>query len=187
MDVSEFADGPAQSQLLTKDESFAILLNISSVHTKYPLPDGFSKTRIPRINPSKKIVSLSCKLYVQRTICNPIVQINNGNLMDSMHFITNDNITLLGIQVRESDILVSIVHPAREDIHDYYQISFAFPDTNANYTHRHKYHIGGQLVLRVPSKRVQRVLGERLRLCRIHFRVQCGHPSNSGQRECVPR
>lgn len=106
MDVSEFANGPAQSQLLTKDESFAILLNIASPHNKFSLPDGFSKTRIPRINPSKKVVSLQRKLYVQRTIKNPVVQINNGDLMDSLHFIANDNITLLGVQVIDKNFRI---------------------------------------------------------------------------------
>lgn len=99
MSVSEFAEGPAQSKFLTKDESFAILLNISSPSTKYPLPANFSTCRVHRTNPSQKMVCLSRKLYVQRAIKNPTVQINNGSLTDSLHFITHDDITLLGIQV----------------------------------------------------------------------------------------
>lgn len=99
MEVADFADGPAQSLLLTKEESFAILLNISSPRSKYPLPDGYSRTRIPRGNPSKKVVSLSKKLYVPRAITNSVVQINSDHLMDSFRFTANEDITLLGIQV----------------------------------------------------------------------------------------
>lgn len=99
MDISDFADGPAESVLLTKDESYAIFKKLSSFNNKHPLPDGFSPERTPRINPSKKIVNLQNKLYVQRTIKTPVLQMNNSNLTDSLNFIANDDITLLGVQV----------------------------------------------------------------------------------------
>ncbi|KAK7590688.1 hypothetical protein V9T40_002301 [Parthenolecanium corni] len=108
MSVSEFAEVPAQSQLLTKDESFAILLNISSTQTKYPMPEGFCTSRIPRINPSHKIVCLAKRIQVKRPIKNPTVQINCGNLKDTLRFIANDNLTLLGIKIRTQRIHISI-------------------------------------------------------------------------------
>lgn len=100
MDPSDFADGPAQSQLLSKDEALAILVNISSPHKKYPIPDGFSDNELPRKNPSQKFVCLSRKSYVHRPIEDASVQLSNGCLTDEMFFRTNDDITLLGIQVR---------------------------------------------------------------------------------------
>ncbi len=100
MSVSDFAEGPAQSQLITKDESYAILLNISSTQMKHPMPEGFSTSRIPRNSPLHRATRLTHKLYLQRPIKDSIVQINIGNTIDTLHFISNDNITLLGIQVQ---------------------------------------------------------------------------------------
>ncbi|XP_065225720.1 BTB/POZ domain-containing protein 2 [Planococcus citri] len=99
MDISDFADGPAESPLLTKDESYAIFKKLSSFHNKHPLPEGFSTVRTPRINPSKKVVNLQNKLYVQREIKTPVLQMNNSTLKDSLHFIANEDITLLGVQI----------------------------------------------------------------------------------------
>ena len=101
MDPSDFADGPAQSQLLTKDEALAILLNLSSPHKKYPMPDGFSLNHLPRKNPSQKLVCLSRKSYMHRPIEERSVQLSNGCLTDELYFKTSDDITLLGIQVSE--------------------------------------------------------------------------------------
>ncbi|KAK3921128.1 BTB/POZ domain-containing protein 6-B [Frankliniella fusca] len=48
---SQFAERPAVSQLLSQDEAFAILVNISSPNTttlSLPLPEGFTSSRVPR-------------------------------------------------------------------------------------------------------------------------------------------
>lgn len=48
---SQFAERPAVSQLLSQDEAFAILVNISSPNTSslpLPLPEGFTACREPR-------------------------------------------------------------------------------------------------------------------------------------------
>lgn len=114
MSVSEFAEVPAQSQLLTKDESFAILLNISSTQTKYPMPEGFCTNRTPRTNPSHKIVCLAKRIQVKRPIKNPTVQINCGSLKDTLRFIANDNLTLLGIKVSSSYLFYTICPKLQE-------------------------------------------------------------------------
>ncbi|XP_034255790.1 BTB/POZ domain-containing protein 6-B-like isoform X1 [Thrips palmi] len=45
---SQFAERPAVSQLLSQDEAFAILMNISSPTLALSLPDGFTSSRISR-------------------------------------------------------------------------------------------------------------------------------------------
>lgn len=47
----EFADGPAKSIFLTKDESFAIIMKISSPGSKIKIPEGFSQVRKRRYRP----------------------------------------------------------------------------------------------------------------------------------------
>lgn len=94
MDVSDFAEGPAESPLLTKDESYAILLNISSPRSKVPLPDNFSENRIPR--------TLSRKLYMERPIRKNSARITNGCMADELTFTASDNVMLLGIQISVS-------------------------------------------------------------------------------------
>lgn len=38
----QFAEGPAKTNLLTQAEAFAILMNISSSRSDYPMPEGFT-------------------------------------------------------------------------------------------------------------------------------------------------
>lgn len=45
---SQFAERTAVSQLLSQDEAFAILMNISSPTLALPLPDGFTSSRVAR-------------------------------------------------------------------------------------------------------------------------------------------
>lgn len=44
-----FAEGPGRSTLLTQAEAFAILMNISSPIAVYPMPEGFTINRSPRL------------------------------------------------------------------------------------------------------------------------------------------
>lgn len=44
-----FAEGPGKSILLTKDEGYAILMNISSDNIRYPMPENFSIAKDARI------------------------------------------------------------------------------------------------------------------------------------------
>ncbi|KDR23977.1 BTB/POZ domain-containing protein 6-B-like isoform X2 [Zootermopsis nevadensis] len=64
---SQFAEGPALSPLLTQDESFAILLNISSTSAscKLPLPEGFSNSVESRCRPSPASPDQPSSLPVQ--------------------------------------------------------------------------------------------------------------------------
>ncbi|GAB0091111.1 uncharacterized protein DMENIID0001_059190 [Sergentomyia squamirostris] len=45
----QFAEGPGRSTLLTKDEAFAILMNISSPNSVLPMPEGFCINRSVRV------------------------------------------------------------------------------------------------------------------------------------------
>jgi len=45
----EFAEGPATSNLLSENEKFAMLMNISSPTTNVPMPGGFSTSRVQRL------------------------------------------------------------------------------------------------------------------------------------------
>lgn len=49
----EFAEGPGMSSLLTKDEAFAILMNILCTGNKTPMPEGFCTTSNSRAKPVK--------------------------------------------------------------------------------------------------------------------------------------
>jgi hypothetical protein len=41
----QFAEGPARTNLLSQSEAFAILMNISTPNSVYPMPEGFSKNK----------------------------------------------------------------------------------------------------------------------------------------------
>lgn len=45
----QFAEGPARTNLLTQSEAFAILMNISTPNSVYPMPEGFSTNKNQRI------------------------------------------------------------------------------------------------------------------------------------------
>lgn len=63
----DFAEGPGMSLLLTKDEAFAILMNILCTGNKEPMPEGFSTSIHSRVKPlktptaTKDSKSVSCK------------------------------------------------------------------------------------------------------------------------------
>jgi hypothetical protein len=44
----QFAEGPARTALLSQNEAFAILMNISSTNSGHPMPEGFSTNKNPR-------------------------------------------------------------------------------------------------------------------------------------------
>ncbi len=45
----QFAEGPARTNLLTKSEAFAILMNISTPNSIYPMPEGFTQSKMHRV------------------------------------------------------------------------------------------------------------------------------------------
>lgn len=45
----QFADGPARTQLLSQSEAFAILMNISTTNSVYPMPEGFTMNKNSRV------------------------------------------------------------------------------------------------------------------------------------------
>lgn len=45
----QFADGPARTQLLSQSEAFAILMNISTTNSVYPMPEGFTLNKNSRV------------------------------------------------------------------------------------------------------------------------------------------
>jgi hypothetical protein len=45
----QFADGPARTNLLSQAEAFAILMNISTPNSVYPMPDGFTLNKNSRV------------------------------------------------------------------------------------------------------------------------------------------
>ncbi|CRL06976.1 CLUMA_CG020014, isoform A [Clunio marinus] len=45
----QFAEGPARTNLLSQSEAFAILMNISTPNSVYPMPDSFTLNKNPRV------------------------------------------------------------------------------------------------------------------------------------------
>jgi hypothetical protein len=111
---SQFADGPAESPLLTQDESFAILLNISSTSAscKRPLPEGFSNSVESRCRPSPAspeqvgIIASPAhrdtKFYCVRNILPQPHCLNTSILDCSVTFTVDRNIFVHGVQVSEN-------------------------------------------------------------------------------------
>lgn len=48
LNPQQFAEGPARTNLLTQSEAFAILMNISTPNSCYPMPEGFTTNKNPR-------------------------------------------------------------------------------------------------------------------------------------------
>lgn len=44
-----FAEGPGKSSLLTQQEALAILMNVSSPNSGYPMPEGFTTNSVARV------------------------------------------------------------------------------------------------------------------------------------------
>ena len=102
LNPSQFAEGPALSPLLSQDESFAVLLNISSTSAscKIPLPEGFSnsvESRRPTARASSSYGDM--KLYCVRKIL-PQAHCPNTSILDcSVTFTVDKNISVHGVQV----------------------------------------------------------------------------------------
>ncbi|XP_043262563.1 BTB/POZ domain-containing protein 2-like [Colletes gigas] len=108
----EFAEGPGMSLLLTKDESFAILMNILCTSNKAPMPEGFSTNAHSRIKPLKMPttnkeyalnVHVGCRMegpkYCMRSILQQTDCANADTLDSSVTFIVDKSICILGVQV----------------------------------------------------------------------------------------
>ncbi|GLG95093.1 BTB/POZ domain-containing protein 6-A [Gryllus bimaculatus] len=116
---AQFAEGPALSPLLTQDESFAVLMNISSsTPDKLPMPEGFSTCTLLRkkpapeiptensvipvqsgIFPSGEVVQEGHKYYCLRNIISQPHIFNTSILDCSVSFTVSRNICILGVQV----------------------------------------------------------------------------------------
>lgn len=104
----EFAEGPGQSCLLTQEESFAILMNISSSVNTVRMPKDFDTSKNtrnePMINGEAGPLQRACsprgvKSYCKRTVYSNFI-VENMNILDSsMAFTVNKNICIVGIVV----------------------------------------------------------------------------------------
>lgn len=106
---AQFADGPALSEILTRDESFAILLNISSPG-RIQLSENLSTRTDRRQSPNADNLNPflfgepsglrdNRKCICQRTVVEEIHCYNACNLDCSVTFSVDRNICVLGIQL----------------------------------------------------------------------------------------
>ncbi|XP_067002470.1 BTB/POZ domain-containing protein 6-B [Anabrus simplex] len=118
---TQFAEGPALSRLLTQDESFAILMNISSsTPGKLPMPEGFTTSTVARKRPvhlpsrqdgvsdaessvissvGGDVIREGHKYYCLRNIVQEPHFLNTSILDCSVAFTVDRNICVLGVQV----------------------------------------------------------------------------------------
>lgn len=108
---AQFAEGPALSPLLSQDESFSVLMNISSSTPdtrKVPMPEGFSSCREPRKKPaseaaneipSGQVIQEGHKYYCLRSIIYHPHILNTSILDCCVSFTVNRDICILGVQV----------------------------------------------------------------------------------------
>jgi hypothetical protein len=106
---AQFADGPALSEILSRDESFAILLNISSPG-RVSMPDGLctrtDRRRSPNPDPPSSFIfgepaglRDNRKCFCQRLLIQEVHCYNACNLDCSVTFSVDRNICVLGIQL----------------------------------------------------------------------------------------
>lgn len=107
----QFAEGPALAPLLSRDESFAILMNISNPGSNFPMPAGFSKVVEPRqrfrmtsssesqLSASGDTVREGHKYYCIRSVTPQTPCLNTSILDCCLSFTVDRNICVLGIQV----------------------------------------------------------------------------------------
>ena len=99
---AEFAAGPARSDLLTQEESFAILMNISAPGS-WDLPDYLSKEREPRKIPRELLpatdVDMSTKYWCKRSMLQEPHCLNTSILDCSVTFIVDRDTCIHGIEV----------------------------------------------------------------------------------------
>lgn len=116
---SQFAEGPALSPLLTRDESYALLVNISSASAscKFPLPEGFSNSVESRRRPTPPspatrdgpLASRDVKFYCVRNILPQPHCLNTSILDCSVTFTVDRNICVHGVQV-SIDTVVFVIY-----------------------------------------------------------------------------
>ena len=100
---AEFAAGPATSELLTQEESFAILMNISAPGS-WDLPDYLCKEREPRktpqeLLPAASVVDTSHKYWCRRAMMQEPHCLNTSILDCSVTFMVDRDMCIHGIEV----------------------------------------------------------------------------------------
>lgn len=107
----QFAEGPALAPLLTQDEKYSVLMNISAPGSHFPMPAGFSKVVEPRqrFRIQSAIENLSSgngdtfreghKYYCIRSVTPQAPCLNTSVLDCYLNFTVDRNICVLGIQV----------------------------------------------------------------------------------------
>ena len=100
---AEFAAGPATSELLTQEESFAILMNISAPGS-WDLPDHLCKEREPRktpqeLLPAASVVDTSHKYWCKRAMMQEPHCLNTSILDCSVTFMVDRDMCIHGIEV----------------------------------------------------------------------------------------
>ena len=99
---AEFAAGPARSDLLTQEESFAILMNISAPGS-WDLPDYLSKEREPRKLPRELLpatdVDMSTRYWCRRAMMQEPHCLNTSILDCSVTFTVDKDMCIHGIEV----------------------------------------------------------------------------------------
>jgi hypothetical protein len=95
---SQFASGPALSDLLTRDESFAILVNLNSPGSM-DIPDGICRSTQQRICPQNDSFTWDAHLH-STNLCERQSHIDNtGTIECSVTFTASKNVRIIGIQV----------------------------------------------------------------------------------------
>lgn len=127
---SQFAEGPALSPLLSRDESYALLVNISSTSAtcKFPLPEGFSNSVESRRRPSPASPAIrdsplghrGAKFYCVRNILPQPHCLNTSILDCSVTFTVDRNICVHGVQVSVDTLLCCCISIA---VHHTFHIS----------------------------------------------------------------
>ncbi|CAB0005821.1 unnamed protein product [Nesidiocoris tenuis] len=94
MSAKDFAEGPALSPLLTKDQSFSILMNVISKNSECPMPDGFS-TRIRQADQEVASRNTTLKLHIGNFSPTHNFQPTESTIL----FCCNKDVELLGVMV----------------------------------------------------------------------------------------
>ena len=100
---AEFASGPATSELLTQEESFAILMNISAPGS-WDLPDYLCKVREPRKTPPElisaaSVVDITQKYWCKRAMMQEPHCLNTSITDCSVTFMVDKDMCIHGIEV----------------------------------------------------------------------------------------
>ncbi|KAK7862713.1 hypothetical protein R5R35_005988 [Gryllus longicercus] len=94
-----FSKEVAPCPLFTREECFALLLNLASVKSAPSVPEGFSVCRELRKRPSVEIPN-GYERFCSRKVLFETLLLNDGSLICSICFRTNYSINILGVEVR---------------------------------------------------------------------------------------